>query len=621
MSYESKIKKAYQNREDQVRRQALQILLTVILITPSIYWTAPVAADERLVTLKSDISDLMASPQGDKIAVISGPENTLRIIRLKDKKIFILENSTRGNRALNWSPDGQQITYITAGKMGGEPYRLVVADLRTGKKKILDRSKNLGNGMFSTPHGLSWSPDGKKIAYTILEGPKFSEGTSFSLWVSESNGKEKKRLLSSKIEISLQGWTLDSQHLIITEVHPGAESSFIKQVDLHGKENVLPVKSGGGLLLFFGYTSNGDYVLCRHRIGEDRDEIWKVTSDGQIRDRLTGRNIIYHRGQPMSGGPILVQDERDNLLILDPDSFREQQIPPVAWRSKALIPYITSGGLLFTAGADRRTINRLDGAGEKFQGASPNSNQNITGNKLPDGQEAPRLTAGYNPPGIDGLLKAIKESDIAKDGNIEITYNIKREFNQMGEDYRFFFMPEVAWYRFESTGAAISYVLFIWAGEFGSFPEKAPKYEAEARLRKIFAAPNNEYPKLEHQAYMKFVKFDGEAYTPWPGSYNADNMIYDLVELKIRQEGDYTYYTATANEYGFNVIGIGYYEPGENEKLLIAKAEALGLDYNDTLEKLLEAGDIIEAKKSRTYTIEFRVEGDNTTPMIVSVDK
>jgi hypothetical protein len=74
----------------------------------------------------------------------------------------------------------------------------------------------------------------------------------------------------------------------------------------------------------------------------------------------------------------------------------------------------------------------------------------------------------------------------------------------MGEDYRFFFMPKVAWYDFESIGAAMSYMIFTWAGEFGTFPEKAPQYQAEARLRKIFAAPNNEYPQIEHQPYRKW---------------------------------------------------------------------------------------------------------------------
>ncbi len=229
------------------------------------------------------------------------------------------------------------------------------------------------------------------------------------------------------------------------------------------------------------------------------------------------------------------------------------------------------------------------------------------------------LAGDYNPPDIGGLLAAIKDSNITKDGSIVINYNIKREFNQMGEDYRFFFMPKVAWYDFESIGAAMSYILFTWTGEFGTFPDKAPQYQAEARLRKIFAAPNNEYPLIKHQPYMKSVVYDGAAYKPWPESYNSNTMIYDLIELKERHEGDYTYYTATANEHGFDVNA--YYEAGENEKFLFANSKAMGLDYNAVLEKLLENGDIIHAEKSQTYIIEFRIQDNNMIPMIVSVDK
>lgn len=230
------------------------------------------------------------------------------------------------------------------------------------------------------------------------------------------------------------------------------------------------------------------------------------------------------------------------------------------------------------------------------------------------------LAKGYNPPRIDGLLRAIADSDITADSSIVITADIKRKFNQMGKDYRFFFMPKVAWYDFESTGAALSYMLFTWTGEFGTFTERAPKYEAEARLRKVFAAPNNEYLQLEHQPYRKLVMFDGESYTLWPESYNANTMIYDLVELRVRQDRYFTYYTATANEYGFDLSGEGY-APGVNEKFLFGKAKDLGLDYTATLVKLLENGEISAALKSITYTIEFRTKGDNTTPMIVSIDK
>ncbi|MEN6325236.1 MAG: hypothetical protein ABFD18_03370 [Syntrophomonas sp.] len=229
------------------------------------------------------------------------------------------------------------------------------------------------------------------------------------------------------------------------------------------------------------------------------------------------------------------------------------------------------------------------------------------------------LAEAYNPPKIDSLLGAIGNSEVAADGSIAITADIKREFNQMGADYHFFFLPVVDWYNFESTGEAISYILFTWNEKFGTFPESAPKYEAEAKLRKLFAAKSHEYPRLEHKTYTKLVTYDGKGYTLWPESYNDNTMVYDLTGLKVRQEGLYKYYTAIADEYQFDTSGS--YEPGDNEKIMFMKAQEWSLNYPATLARLLENGEISAAAKRQTYTIQFRIEGNNTTPMLVSVNK
>jgi len=229
------------------------------------------------------------------------------------------------------------------------------------------------------------------------------------------------------------------------------------------------------------------------------------------------------------------------------------------------------------------------------------------------------LAADYHPPAIDNLLTAIKNSSVTTAGDIAITADIKREFNQMGKDYHFFYMPEVSWYDFNSEGAAIRYMLYTWNEQFGVFPEQIPPYQAEARVRKLFAAPGDEYPPLLHQTYPKLVRYDGSSYSLWPESYNTDTMVYDLVELKARKEGDITYYTATANEYGFDVSG--YYEPGLNEEYLLAQSKALGLDFASTLDKLRTNGDISQAPTYQTYKIEFRVDKNSPSPQIVAVDR
>ena len=130
----------------------------------------------------------------------------------------------------------------------------------------------------------------------------------------------------------------------------------------------------------------------------------------------------------------------------------------------------------------------------------------------------------YQPPDIAGLLDAIADSEVWPDGEIVITgYQAPVQSHRRG--HLFFFMPAVEWYQFESTRAAVAYVLFTWTGEFGTFPDQVPKDQVEARLQQLFAAPDDEYPRLVHQLYPKYARFDGDHYSPWPEGYN-DNASY-----------------------------------------------------------------------------------------------
>ena len=224
----------------------------------------------------------------------------------------------------------------------------------------------------------------------------------------------------------------------------------------------------------------------------------------------------------------------------------------------------------------------------------------------------------YQPPDIAGLLDAIADSEVWPDGEIVITADIKRQFNHMGEDYLFFFMPAVEWYQFESTGAAVAYVLFTWTGEFGTFPDQVPKDQVEARLQQLFAAPDDEYPRLVHQLYPKYARFDGDHYSPWPEGYNDNAKLYDLQELSKRAEGDDTYYTAVANEYQFCLDALQGIMKWAQMKFLFNAAERMGLDYQDTANSNIRK---IAGPSNVSYKIVFRVPSGGTVPMIVSVDR
>ena len=230
-----------------------------------------------------------------------------------------------------------------------------------------------------------------------------------------------------------------------------------------------------------------------------------------------------------------------------------------------------------------------------------------------------KLAGGYTQPKVDAFLQDAAKTTTA--GQVPLNTDLLRDFNQLANDYALYFMPEVDWYQFDNVGGAIWYVIFNWTGKFASFPEQAPKLAAEARIRKLFAAPNDQYPPLQHQEYRKYVRFDGSNYSLWPESYNADTMVYDLVDLKAESKDNFTYYTAKACGYSFNVKEREAYEPSANDLFLDAKKQAYQVSATEALARMLANGEIKNAQKDAIYTIVFRVQKGSSTPQFCQIQK
>lgn len=240
-----------------------------------------------------------------------------------------------------------------------------------------------------------------------------------------------------------------------------------------------------------------------------------------------------------------------------------------------------------------------------------------------------KLAAGYQQPNIDYLLYDLQETTIDANGNITIEENILRSFNRFANEYAFFFLPEVDWYQFhsvydntpgyDSNGAAVMYFLFVWDGKFAHFPDKAPKLEMEARIRKLFAAPNDQYPAFPHKEYPKFAQFDGKNYSHVPTEYHENQMVYELLNIKIEKKDGYRYYTAIATQYGFDVAG--NYEPGLNELLLAAKSKQWQCSQTEALDRMLTNGQIREATPTQLYTVLFRVVEHGSYPQFCQIEK
>lgn len=130
------------------------------------------------------------SLKDDRIAYLKlDPEN-------KNQNIFIYSKVTKKEEqitnegyigsGLSWSPDGDKLAFVALG--AGKGYSVFVYDLGT-KTKV-----EAATGV--TPLGVSFSPDSKRLCFL----------RNYQVWTCAINGREQRQLTSEEIVTDLKGW-------------------------------------------------------------------------------------------------------------------------------------------------------------------------------------------------------------------------------------------------------------------------------------------------------------------------------------------------------------------------------------------------------------------------------
>ena len=134
-----------------------------------------------LLKLRS-VGDVKFSPDGSRIAytVINNdgpgrPYSQLWMLNLADNKYINLSGEKASSSNPEWSPDGQWIAYD--GRLGDKA-GLIVSRPDGSTPKFLAALKGTNNPLPSTGKSISWSPDGKRIAFvSAVPGPETQDAT------------------------------------------------------------------------------------------------------------------------------------------------------------------------------------------------------------------------------------------------------------------------------------------------------------------------------------------------------------------------------------------------------------------------------------------------------------
>lgn len=136
----------------------------------------------QLTFLFDDGSNLASSPDGKIIAFLKRSEqtkSTIYFFNTDTKKETVFLSDTLGKYGLTWSPDGKKMAYNIRNKIAGKTTstNIFVLDVATKQAKQITQS---GNYHSFDPQ---WSPDSKRIVYYFEKGDHHDQ-----IWLTDAEG-------------------------------------------------------------------------------------------------------------------------------------------------------------------------------------------------------------------------------------------------------------------------------------------------------------------------------------------------------------------------------------------------------------------------------------------------
>lgn len=135
----------------------------------------------NLIFLFDDGSNLATSPDGKIIAFLKRSDKirtTIYFYHMDTKKETGLQTDTLRKYGLTWSPDGKKMAYnVTKKEAGKSTTDIFILDLST--KHVQQITQSDGNQSYDP----QWSPDSKRIVYYLEKGDSHDQ-----VWLTDANG-------------------------------------------------------------------------------------------------------------------------------------------------------------------------------------------------------------------------------------------------------------------------------------------------------------------------------------------------------------------------------------------------------------------------------------------------
>lgn len=293
-----------------------------------------VIANTRQVTNAPGLEMYPAiSPDGKMVAyatIVAGkPQIFVR--QVDAGRAVQLTSDTLGSAFPKWKPDGSVVTFSNAlgvysiPPLGGSPTAVLVAtpqadyklcewspqgtriactNMADGAIYILgpsgDKPRRITDKTGDPAHSLSWSPNGKRIAYVmgnvqfILPGPALGNLAASSIWVVDVAGGSPKRITESAHLNMSPVWTPDGDHVLFVSSLGGVRDIYSQRVNGDGAPAGSPVRLTTGLKPHSISLSQDGRFLAYSAFTTSAN-IWSAAIDGT-------RNVDPATIQPVTRG-------------------------------------------------------------------------------------------------------------------------------------------------------------------------------------------------------------------------------------------------------------------------------------------------------------------------------
>lgn len=166
-----------------------------------------------------------------------------------------------------------------------------------------------------------WSPDGKRIAYTVAN----LSGTS-SVYVMNADGSEPHVVVRDGAWNGMASWPPDGRHLVYSRGTHGTRKLHIIDVD---GTNDRSLTSGGGNHHFPSWSPDGRWII--HNSDETRRrQIYRITADGSSNRALTtAEGHSDYASWSASGDQIVFESDRTGawaVYLMAPDGSDQRRI-------------------------------------------------------------------------------------------------------------------------------------------------------------------------------------------------------------------------------------------------------------------------------------------------------